>query len=407
MPRYIYPWQDPHRHINETISSWKRQLQDQDEHTLGNVETSVYENRHSYDDLRANSTAAKHKQVDAKDITRLMKRKRQRNKYWGQRSLSSQTYHVGTEPISEQVVSSSHEAPRQHDNENVALVSSSVVDQPSTLLQTQKATEDLRSAIDSLRTKLDTLQPEGLRPCDITAVPEHEAVNVQDDGTVLALRKTPPDDSEMLLSQVATSQRSIYLWEEIHTLIEALISSEDDLVALATAAISELGLERLDDTVLHQVCVNEIFNQVQDDHNTAEGADVDENPMPGHTKATQLSYQVSTTLLRVLFFKKSQQPSIAEPAQAFLKLYCPSALEGLSLKTGRSETPDAGSEPLRLSNPKLIQLLMTWIIRQGPTCPDVESLQALRQFCAMKLEVKMAKGLVVKLDAVIKKKSTQ
>lgn len=98
-----------------------------------------------------------------------------------------------------------------------------------------------------------------------------------------------------------------------------------------------------------------------------------------------------------------------------LKLYCPSNFwEGLTkngsetatITTGRTTTTKPLKDPrelFRLSNPKLIQLVMTWTIRQGAMCPDVESLQRLREFCASRLDVKLGKGIVSKLDVFIKK----
>ncbi|KAG0056108.1 hypothetical protein BGZ83_006369 [Gryganskiella cystojenkinii] len=60
---------------------------------------------------------------------------------------------------------------------------------------------------------------------------------------------------------------------------------------------------------------------------------------------------------------------------------------------------------IRLSNAKLIQMLMTWVLRQGPVCSDIGCLRRMQLFCRSKLDERMAKGLVSKLDAFIKKRT--
>jgi hypothetical protein len=93
-----------------------------------------------------------------------------------------------------------------------------------------------------------------------------------------------------------------------------------------------------------------------------------------------------------------------------LKLYCPPRVwESLIKDNSRTEAAtamgsgDDGKEPFRFSNPKLVQLIMTWTIRQGAVCPDVESLQRLRGFCASRLDARVGKGIVSKLDVLINK----
>lgn len=72
-------------------------------------------------------------------------------------------------------------------------------------------------------------------------------------------------------------------------------------------AISDLGLEHLDDGVLNRLCIDEIF--VQDRVGQADQGDriMDENEEAeqiGSTGAAQLSYQSSLFLLRILFYRK-------------------------------------------------------------------------------------------------------
>ncbi|KAG0324014.1 hypothetical protein BG004_003557 [Podila humilis] len=58
----------------------------------------------------------------------------------------------------------------------------------------------------------------------------------------------------------------------------------------------------------------------------------------------------------------------------------------------------------RLCNSKLIQFLTAWTNRQGPHCQDLNALTRLREFCFNRLDSKLAKGLVGKLDSMIKKR---
>ncbi|KAF9361527.1 hypothetical protein BGX26_002032 [Mortierella sp. AD094] len=445
----------------------------------------------------------------------------------------------------------------------------------------QEITE-LKLAIASLRSKLETLQPEGMRPSDIAAM-STAGFSVQNSGDGPASEGTASSaggtDNEVLLSQDVASQRSILIWDEIRALVEASTSSRSRVKSMADSAIIGLGIENLEDGVLHRLCTNEVFAQDQGDEceprfeGTLEtdAATVDPAEIP------RLSYQVSQTLCRMLFCRKAlslksipsrlfldallhagkahgraivdsvllpvifdhttfsklaselvqkvmkEQTSasmvhflscafeptatgqitsetivysalarlpvlfhseihlatvqsilgysnvpcplptrlwtrfntildllweqvvgfitsisstaltgqgISNPASTTLKdavdtknettwilrMYCPANIWELVAKyaesgiVGDRSAVRSGIEELnqggqvRLSNPKLIQLLMTWTMRQGPMCSDLESLQRMRQFCATKLEVKQAKGLVAKLDLFIKKK---
>lgn len=85
-----------------------------------------------------------------------------------------------------------------------------------------------------------------------------------------------------------------------------------------------------------------------------------------------------------------------------LKLYCSPVLWETLFKGGQDR--EAMKDELRLNNPKLIQLLMAWTLRQGPHCQDVGSLTRFREFCATRVDPKQGKALVAKLDMIIKKK---
>ncbi|KAG0066836.1 hypothetical protein BGZ92_005258, partial [Podila epicladia] len=85
-----------------------------------------------------------------------------------------------------------------------------------------------------------------------------------------------------------------------------------------------------------------------------------------------------------------------------LKLYCSPVQWEALFKSGKYQ--EAMKDELRLNNTKLIQLLLAWTMRQGPHCQDVGSLTRFREFCATRLDPKLSKALVAKLDTVIKKK---
>ncbi|KAG0223023.1 hypothetical protein BGX31_008744 [Mortierella sp. GBA43] len=414
---------------------------------------------------------------------------------------------------------------------------------------------ELELAIDSLLSKLEILQPEGMRPSDIAAAAAQA-------GTINTAQGTTKEESaegDASQSQTTISQRSILLWDDVNVIIQASESSSSRIQLIAKNAVIQLGLDNLEDSVLHRLCINEIFVQDQDDRvePTANVGVHDEGAGVERTKSPQMTYQFCTRLYSVLlcpkalrlksipsrlfldavlkagqaqgraivdsvlmpvvhdlvgFSKLSSElvqktlkeqasttvihflsgildtnagdPSIFHPLPAvflsevhmatvqtilglnnvpcplptrlwnrfnttleqlwehvatsitstlssssssnsppnslkeacetqsgvlwILKLYCPpdiweSVVKDKSGTTGGISSAGSSST-LRLSNPKLAQLVMTWTIRQGAMCPDVESLQRLREFCATRLDVKLGKGIVSKLDMFIKKK---
>lgn len=415
---------------------------------------------------------------------------------------------------------------------------------------------DLAYAISSLRSKLEIVQPEGIRPSDIARA-RSEAFNVDHDNNKMEFRADENSDtvmeesSDALLSQVPTSQQSILLWDDLRLLVEASMSMSERVQSLVNVAVPDLGLEHLEDGVLNRLCIDEIF--VQDKASQTEQGDrVMEGPgeaeQIGSTRASQLSYQSSLFLLRVLFYRKASelpsQPSrlfldallhagkahgraiidgvvlplarnytkfskpaselvqkvlkeqtsaslihflshIFEPlseqekvpknksksavgsiplvflteahimtvqtALSLAALPCPlptrlwsrfvailgvlwEQVEGLvasyeslpvesvpedvveilrlyyptclSEDSGRQRTGTGeGNQQVRLANKVLIQLLLTWTMRQGPHCLEVENLQRLREFCALRVDVKQGKALVSRLDMTIKKRS--
>lgn len=88
---------------------------------------------------------------------------------------------------------------------------------------------DLASAISSLRTKLETVQPDGMRPSDMAKTRTGESTLYQDND-MMDLRTDELGDvpmeesSDALLSQVPTSQQSILLWDDLRLLVEASTS---------------------------------------------------------------------------------------------------------------------------------------------------------------------------------------
>ncbi|KAF9897891.1 hypothetical protein BX616_004806, partial [Lobosporangium transversale] len=117
--------------------------------------------------------------------------------------------------------------------------------------------------------------------------------------------------------------------------------------------------------------------------------------------------------LFALFLSSSSSGAVAaildqnDPICIFFKLYCPAQLwSTLITKPKEASLNMVGSEgPMfRLSNTKLVQLLMTWTVRQGPLCSDIGHLEKLQQFCVARLDTKISKGLNVKLDTTLLKR---
>ncbi|KAF9546046.1 hypothetical protein EC957_010182 [Mortierella hygrophila] len=185
---------------------------------------------------------------------------------------------------------------------------------------------DLESAISSLRSKLEVVQPEGMRPSDIARARLEES-NFGQDNDKVNLRTDERDDtvmeesSDALLSQVPTSQQSILLWDDLRV----------------TVAVPDLGLEHLEDGVLNRLCIDEIF--VQDKASQTEQGDqgmeeTGEAEKIRSTRASQLSYQSSLFLLRVLFYcKASELPS--QPSRLLLDaLLCAGKAHGRAVIDG-------------------------------------------------------------------------
>lgn len=89
-------------------------------------------------------------------------------------------------------------------------------------------------------------------------------------------------------------------------------------------AVPDLGLEHLEDGVLNRLCIDEIF--VQDKASQTEQGDrVMEGPgeaeQIGSTRASQLSYQSSLFLLRVLFYRKVK-PNQSKQCAKLVELIC-------------------------------------------------------------------------------------
>ncbi|KAG0276651.1 hypothetical protein BGZ96_003198 [Linnemannia gamsii] len=186
---------------------------------------------------------------------------------------------------------------------------------------------DLASAISTLGSKLEMVQPEGLRPSDIAKARAGES-NLHQDGDMMDLRTeedelgdTPMEESsDALLSQVPTSQRSILLWDDLRLLVEASTSISEREQGLVNMAVSDLGLERLDDGVLNRLCIDEIFVQDKVGQTDQKDRIMDENEEAeqiSSTGAAQLSYQSSLFLLRVLFYRKASDLS-SQPSRLFL-----------------------------------------------------------------------------------------
>lgn len=94
----------------------------------------------------------------------------------------------------------------------------------------------LELTVASLKSKLEILQPEGMRPSDVAAAMAQTAtptaVNMAGSGPQMEERA----DGDVLLSQTSTSQRSILLWDEIIVIIEAMDSSNNRVQSLVSEA---------------------------------------------------------------------------------------------------------------------------------------------------------------------------
>ncbi|KAG0019114.1 hypothetical protein BGZ80_006304 [Entomortierella chlamydospora] len=570
-----YNWLDPHRSHKETINSWKRLLLDHDERNA--VSTLKRTDLVAIDALADNTedtfeggvkssrtslTQRKHDNSLSTSVDKLQKSKRRKANYktsdtsasrWEQSSEGKRERDINVH--GDDNIALQH--PKDHSLELAPSIDS--VESINVTEETQEITE-LKLAIASLRTKLEMLQPEGMRPSDIAAMSTAK-LSVQNSSDGPASEDTTNSgedrDNEVLLSQDVPSQRSILIWDEIRALVEACASSRSGMKSIADSAIIELGIDNLEDGVLHRLCTNEVFTQDQGDEceprfegtleadtSTADlalslksmpsrlfldallhagkahgRAVVDSVLLPvihdcttfsklaselvqkvlkeqasasmvhflscafeptpaGQTTSETIAYSALdrlpvlfhseihlatvqsilgysnvpcplptrlwtrfNTILDLLWeqvvgFVTSTSPSaltgqgISGPASTTLKeavdtknettwilrMYCPPNIWELVAKYAESGMAGNGSAArssieelnlggqVRLSNPKLIQLLMTWTMRQGPMCSDLESLQRMRQFCATKLEAKQAKGLVAKLDMFIKKK---
>ncbi|CAO3569983.1 unnamed protein product [Mortierella alpina] len=400
----------------------------------------------------------------------------------------------------------------------------------------------LEAAVSSLRSKLEILQPIGMRPSDLAAALAQPAFEDQgaltDENGDTHTNAAQITNQEEILSQVSTSQCSVYLWDELRALVTLSGSPSEKTKEQVDKAASELGLYNLEDGALDRLCT-EIFDGYQTEQQEAGSSDADE------TRATlQLSYPASLFLFRILFYKKAllvqfkpsrlflhsivlagkhhgravtdavllpllwdhvryskvtselvqnvlkEQSSVGvihflsmvlEPrggqaasaagednelgkvpvlfltevhldtvkiilsyanvptplpsrlwvrfnavlemlweqivlltsspssttCQAFVKLYCSSGdLHAFLGSSGRKDVLSGGEQDsLRLSCVNLVQLLMTWTMRQGPLCQDVGNLEKMRQFCASRIDAKLGKSLVTKLDMFIKRKS--
>ncbi|KAF9989447.1 hypothetical protein BGZ75_006292 [Mortierella antarctica] len=339
---------------------------------------------------------------------------------------------------------------------------------------------ELELAVSSLRTKLEMLQPIGMRPSDLAAALEKPAVEDQDTDTDrdedANTNAAPIANQEEILSQVSTSQCSVFLWDELRVLVTLSGSPAEKTREQVDKAVSELGLYNLEDGALDRIC-SEIFDAYQTEQQEGMSSDADDTRAP-----LQLSYPASHFLFRTLFHQKallvqskpsrlgqaaltagednelSKVPvlfltevhldtvktilsyanvptplpsrlwvrfnavldilwdqivllaptsSSSASCQALVKLYCSSGdLESFLTSSGQRDTlSSGGQESLRLSCVNLMQLLMTWTMRQGPLCQDVGNLERMRQFCASRMDVKQGRGLVTKLDMFIKRKS--
>ncbi|KAG0256864.1 hypothetical protein BG011_004284 [Mortierella polycephala] len=183
-----------------------------------------------------------------------------------------------------------------------------------------EVTTELNQAISSLRSKLEILQPSGMRPSDIAAAISSVT---EADANGSGGHESTHGENEMVLSQTATSQRSILLWDDIRVLVDMGTSHGEKVRSIVNDAVADLGLDNLEDGVLSQLCVNEAFVQEEEQEGVEAGiesnalANSDEAAPALSTKATQLSYQSSLFLCVLLFYNKARKLK-STPSRLFL-----------------------------------------------------------------------------------------
>lgn len=92
---------------------------------------------------------------------------------------------------------------------------------------------DLSAAVSSLSSKLEILQPEGMRPSDILVKNGSEPDQHNRD-----LGGGDYESGDVVLSQAAVSQQSVLLWEDLRVLVAALSSTDPLLVEQVMKGLS-------------------------------------------------------------------------------------------------------------------------------------------------------------------------
>ncbi|KAF9108257.1 hypothetical protein BGX27_008410 [Mortierella sp. AM989] len=304
-----YNWLDPHRSHRKAINSWKQMLLDHDERSAA----SALKRGDLLDDKTKSAadtfgSSIKGQVVcpalEAIRLLKLKKRKINRNNTDSFIIPQEQSY-KGQHNKDITNCDDSDTALRHRKDQDLELAQATETfeSKNTTNGDLQQITE-LKLAIASLRSKLEMLQPEGARPSDIAAALTESLSKQKSDGGALiedVASTSGGTENEVLLSQDVASQRSILLWDEIRALVEALNSSRKDTRIMAESAMYELGIENLEDGVLHRLCTNEIFTRDQDDDIELR---LEGSTETDQSKIQRLSYQVSQTLCRILFCQK-------------------------------------------------------------------------------------------------------
>lgn len=125
-----------------------------------------------------------------------------------------------------------HTASQSYSEETPDLTAGQIISEEVPCSMTMVDLTDLASAIASLRSKLEIVQPEGMRPSDIARARSEEYYFGQDNEK-MDLRTDELGDTVMeesndaLLSQVPTSQQSVLLWDDLRLLVEASTSMSE------------------------------------------------------------------------------------------------------------------------------------------------------------------------------------
>ncbi|KAG0318418.1 hypothetical protein BG000_004246 [Podila horticola] len=296
-----FPWLDPARKDRDTIEGWKELLRKHDQREAASDSKNTQNSSSGAfndDDDEEDKSALIMSPEKLRDLKRRKLKQRQNDQA------------KAITPI--QTPSQLSSQPRSQVLPSVGRASSG-----------GEARQDLNTAVSSLSSKLEILQPEGMRPSDIL-VKNSSQINPNRDS------EGDYESEDVVLSQAAISQQSVLLWEDLRVLISALTSTDPLLVEQAEKSVAYLGLDALEDGVLQRLCANEIFGDINQDQimDPAGNDESMDEPSLG------LSYQSSLHLYHILFLHKATELK-SIPSRLFLDaVLCASRGHGRAMVDG-------------------------------------------------------------------------